>query len=556
MAVFHAMTGGTKSSGASTAGSWVASNCYPTIALAWAALAADGDEVILNDEDWVLSAAVAGSAITVAGTVTVKSRSGDRTLCSIDSSSATASMFNLNKTVTVTSYVFEDIRFKKSVTHTNNSASMFVQGSQATGDITLRRCRLGDCTVAHTANNQTGLVRNITAAAARKLPLDACEFGGIVYSNTGSGCYLGATGSGHTLEIVNGLTVDGVTSSGGVGFGGFYAGGPVVVDEVVARNITLAGATINAVIYQNTNSASLAVESISGEDITVTGATCSAALLYLTKPYVVGAVAGSNVNVAASTETSGLGGLVVAVGDAAQGAIESIDAYRCGSRYGTAIYLSNGAGAVIRRVIARGCGGDMGIVYKGGHGDMTLDAYVCLDGAQWGPVPTEAANGGLALYVHNNNGRDCVATVNSMTAAGNFTDGGKPAVNLVNGSATHAVTINLRNALLQNGLVHEIRVGSANVVNFNMTTACMDGGDDAILDETSGTYNDVITGTVDAAMEIDRVTYLPPRASAARAAGTWVPGARAIDDLPRSVHPDIGAAEDREWPGRRTGVAA
>ncbi len=42
--------------------------------------------------------------------------------------------------------------------------------------------------------------------------------------------------------------------------------------------------------------------------------------------------------------------------------------------------------------------------------------------------------------------------------------------------------------------------------------------------------------------------------SPAKAAGTWLPGVRAYDDLPIPLHPDIGAVQDRTAPGRRFGV--
>lgn len=552
------MTGGTKESGASTPGDWTTANCYPTIALAWAALAADGDEVIINNEAWLLSAAVAGSAITVAGTVTVKSRSGNSTLCSIDCSSATVACFNLNKTITVTSYIFEGIGFRKAVTHTSNSTSVFIQASQASGDVTLRRCRFGDCTIAQTSNNQAGLVRNITSESARKLTLDACEFGGIATSNTGLGSYLGSTGSGHTLEIVNGLIIDGVSGSA-IGFGGFYAQGPVVADSITARNIALSGSTINAVIYQHPNSASCNITSITGTDIAITGATCSAALLYLTKPFTLGDVVGLNVSVIASTETSGLGGLMVAVGSAAQGTLRSIDGKSCRGNYGALFYLSNGAGAIVKRAIANACISWMGMIYKGGDGDMTLDAYVCFDCEQIYPLSTEAENGGLVFYAHNgaSSARASVTAVRSMTAAGNRTVSGLPAINIVNGDATYAVTVTLSNALLQNGLAHEIRVGSANVVNLNLNTVCMAGGNAAILNQTTGTYNETIVGTVNAAVTIDRSTYLPPAGSASQKAGTWIAGVRTINDLPLPYPPDIGAAQtERNSPAPSFGYLA
>jgi len=54
--------------------------------------------------------------------------------------------------------------------------------------------------------------------------------------------------------------------------------------------------------------------------------------------------------------------------------------------------------------------------------------------------------------------------------------------------------------------------------------------------------------------ELDAVVDDSGNTSADVQKGTWIAGMRALDDLPESLNPDCGAAENRSKPGRRFGV--
>jgi hypothetical protein len=41
-----------------------------------------------------------------------------------------------------------------------------------------------------------------------------------------------------------------------------------------------------------------------------------------------------------------------------------------------------------------------------------------------------------------------------------------------------------------------------------------------------------------------------------KATSTWIPGILALDELPLPLHPDPGAVQDRNYPGRRFGVGS
>jgi hypothetical protein len=95
------------------------------------------------------------------------------------------------------------------------------------------------------------------------------------------------------------------------------------------------------------------------------------------------------------------------------------------------------------------------------------------------------------------------------------------------------------------------KAGSVDVYHNDVGTLDMD----YCLVPTTATYTDADAGTnaVEADAEIND-DYSLPTDSPARGAGTWIAGARAFDDLPLGVHPDIGAVQDRDDPDRIDGA--
>jgi hypothetical protein len=74
---------------------------------------------------------------------------------------------------------------------------------------------------------------------------------------------------------------------------------------------------------------------------------------------------------------------------------------------------------------------------------------------------------------------------------------------------------------------------------------------------TLATWNALAsTGTDTAVASGLDARYLPSESSGLRAAGAWLTGVLAYDDLPIPLHPDIGAVQDRNAAGRRFGVGS
>lgn len=88
-----------------------------------------------------------------------------------------------------------------------------------------------------------------------------------------------------------------------------------------------------------------------------------------------------------------------------------------------------------------------------------------------------------------------------------------------------------------------VRLNAGATIQYNCLYNNTDNDVYFTLDGTNVTQNPVI-----------QADYSLGAGSPARAAGVWIAGVRAYDDLPLPLHPDIGAVQDRSAPGRRFGV--
>ncbi|MDO9006973.1 MAG: hypothetical protein Q7U80_02005, partial [Thiobacillus sp.] len=154
MAVRHVISGGTKTSGNSTADDWTAANCYPTVATAIAASGiAAGDELILEHMQTHVVTAMIAKALGIVGSYVVRGRFARinnlvEPTSVISGSSSDGALFLFNDTVNRADIEFSDLKFTKSVTHTDATRPYILHAAQKTGDITFTRCWIKGVTVA------------------------------------------------------------------------------------------------------------------------------------------------------------------------------------------------------------------------------------------------------------------------------------------------------------------------------------------------------------------------------------------------------------------------
>ena len=139
--------------------------------------------------------------------------------------------------------------------------------------------------------------------------------------------------------------------------------------------------------------------------------------------------------------------------------------------------------------------------------------------------------GGIAVYA---DATDMVVKFNTLKGITN------KAFNVQAAATSHTFQANIVESA-----VSEIDVGAGATVTG--------GGNHLVYNKTSisGTYNGT-DQTGDPLWASDGAT-LP--LSTTRAAGTWVAGVLAFDGIPLPLHPDIGAVQDRDYPGRKTAVS-
>lgn len=550
MDFYYVMAGGTRESGASDANGWVASNAYATIQDALDETAA-GDMVVVDDGDWVVASDIVSTALGYDGQVTIRSRSMDPLRASIKSSSATVGVFRTLNTSNIQDFLVWGFTLGKTVTHTGSTAAPIWQAAQQTGNIHLKNCIIDGVFYDSNRNGAGGLFNQASAASGgRALILEDCKIRNILFKNSASTSYLASCNTGNTLRILGTLEIDNIVASG-INFGGFNCSGPIDIQgEIKAGAIVVEGSGSSvALLNQQTTSTSCRIRKITGTGIVATHSTARAALLDLKGPYDIGTVRAEDVTVRTSTVTAGLGGAIVVGEDTGTGTIKLLEAIGVTSNYGAALYLTQGGSAEVDRIFSDRCAAFMGIVYKGGDGDLTVHAYECRDPRYLTDIdllPDEAKPGGLALYshAHSSAARICKTVVHNMTAVANVP---LPLVHVRNNQDTYAHELEIDNSIIWNELSAAQIVASsspeATDIDLTVSHSGLRGGVASIVNRDAVSLN-VTTAAItadDPALNSERIATSPSYIEAGRA----VAKARRLDigGHPFRNPPTLGARE-------------
>lgn len=442
MAVRHVKLGGTKVSGNSTPDDWTLANCYGSInSVMGASGKAAGDEVVLEHLETFDLASQVSTAIGIDGAYTIRGRFArtnnlTEPPCTIRGTSGTGALLLFNDTVGRVNIEFRDIGFTKSVPHTDVNQPYGIRLAQKTGDVRMTRCWFRDIVLAF-SGSQTFRMGAVRYDASPALPAtvywDGMRFARITANLTTSGLcsvfddqnttsaefrytdvsvrdFVG-TSTGEVIFMVENskLTLNGLDVEG-LDFVSSFAGGHCAfigkgeVGFFSARNCKF-------------------------KDISVV-TPVTRAMLDVSAEHDIDNVLGINV-VLDSTNHDAVGGIgcLVAAFKSKRGRTRRVRAYRCQSKFGTAVYYSNGAYGVVDTVWAEECKTGSGIFYKGGNGDVAWANLVALNNERIDVVGTALP---LVFYGHNGGSsgdtRDCVVGLRDSVFAGNTDPSGNPTV--------------------------------------------------------------------------------------------------------------------------------
>lgn len=523
MAVRHVKVGGTRAAGNSTADDWTLANCYPTIATAMAgSTAVAGDEVILEDETHTVASMVSES-LGFNGSFTIRGRTAraDNTTAPtaiISGSSASGALFIFNDGTNRADIEFRDLGFTKSVTHTDATRPVGIQTSQKTGDLILTRCWFHDVDVniGGATSWRLGMVNYASApVAAARVMFNSVTFSNITgtfgtgncsalfeHSNNSSlitysysdlkyrqitatfgGLFrLGATSSNNQIKVV-GFDVLGVTLTGS------YASGGAGSLLYLTPRVVTAGVEEYGSGY---------LRDVKMKDVLVTSHYVDAAIVSYSHTDAKN-ILGINVVLDSTThdETSGIGCLLAVFGAnmLKKNNIRRVRAYRCQSKFGTAVYVSNGADAVVDTVWAEECRCGNGVFYKGGNGDGYWSNLVALNN-EW--IDVVGTNAALVFHGHNGGSsgdtRHCKIGLRNLVAKGNTHSQGGVPISFAYDPGSYSLSAVVRDIVCrdESSIGNSIRLGTG-LVNFDMAGANLAGAID-----NAGTGSVTQSGTTDA----------------------------------------------------------
>lgn len=528
MAAYHLKTGGSRTSGASTASDWTDANCYGTFANWMNALdsAADGDEGIVNDEIFVTASNFAGG-INFNGTLTIKSKSGDASISGIKSSSNTGAIWLTNSTTHSAKLIFQDLTLGKTVTHTDTIRPVVLHASQRTGDVTFQRCLFDDIdiAIASGANWYYGIVTPAMGAGyGTTCTFEDCEWNNVSGSFAANGAVLAmAQGTAYIMKLVRPILRNIAAHNAIAGFN--CAGGAslmfwdVDLDGWTGTSDPGVGCGAFLKISSSTGSAKMYGRRVTMRNCTQSGESPDP-LISTAAPYDVRDVMAVSVTSTATNKGIGLGAVFLAINSTAFGRLENLRAYDCHANYGTAAYWSDGASGVARNIVAEQCSVGMGMVYKGGDGDLTasqISVRRC-----WQRDDVGLTVDALAFYGHihaSTGARNSSINLRDVLVDGNTYQGSAAGVLFNNPNATYTVNGRAERVTVRDSAVGILMDGAA--VNLTATDSNLVGGAGGIVESQA-------SGTLTASGTTDTIVKPSGSLSAAMTLATrWPAGVRA-----------------------------
>jgi hypothetical protein len=508
-------------SGANDGTSW--GDAFTTLQAAVNALAADGDEIIIDDETHLIAADIEDNTVSYAGNAsfTVKSKSGDPTTCIISSNSATDPIWYARDGSYSYNWTFENIGFTKSVAHTSASYGALYRRVNNTSTVTYSGCKIDGITITYTGNASVGGLWNINSAAWT-LTLTDTTISNITMNGDGNcfGLLLTYADGENVVEtntLYSGITFIQDADDGADAFNGWYTlygtytGTNIIVEDITSTHIN-GGAGNHFGLYRSARTEA-------GTDFTMNGITLRANANTYSYNMTGGAIQSCLMRIFgdgvvylndcadfyvyddhADTPSNGLGAIVVAYQTDANVSIYGGYVHDGICQHGCTAYATQGGSVYAERVKsyrldARGRAGGStepgygGAYYCGGSGNMEL--RYCL-------IQDCRADIGGGAYVGNNGTGTKTFDMHNCTLINNLADedlgssGGDNFYASVADTAT--INVDIRNCIFwgdDDFDSNNIELDEGNNANMNLTFDYNDlkGGSASISEAiTNGTY--------------------------------------------------------------------
>jgi len=504
MTIFYVASAGSNTSPYDT---WAKAATNPQSAISL--LAADGDEVVYEDEIWV-AGTLSDAAISApsGASFTIRSNSNNPATCTLDRQHATNNLVFLNQAGNDWNFTFKGFGLKNTTTYTGVGGACIRASANFTGDISFDDCVIDPFTFALSGACVGPLVR--IDGTGCTLHLNNTTISNISGSNTYAGAfdtYIYVAAGGVTI---NDLTISDITKTQTVNdqanLGFIRARRVVDITDIFIDNYTTScpnSSTGNhyAILFFDNAGYGLAVNGMyvldsdsSGATVTKTGGAHSGTVFNTSNIFTIKNVIAELTTTTEPTVVSNAG-IIRATGNTAQGTIDNIIVRNCDGTYGTGVYMSQGAGVVINNIIAHdntavgragveaGAGGGC---YFGGWGDCTINT---------GLFYNNTAGEGGAIYAHVHGGATVAPTrnLNNITTFNNTATKSDSGVGgdgiVVKGSvAAYQHTVNVVNNTSWNAGTDEI-YASGSYVTLNIDHSNIRGGAAAVTGEDSYTNN-------------------------------------------------------------------
>lgn len=545
MGVYYVKNNGTKSSGTSTADDWTnLSNCYPNPLTAYGQITGSGDRIILDDESFQLAEQYlnAGGAYSF----TIESRSSDNTLCIIDANDAILPALKMTALGTAIVPTIESIGFTASVIHTS-TAPVIMQASGIVGDVTFTEAKFSGITIDTGLTGSSNGCLFFSATTARNWLFDSCEWD-LITDSSGERPDIMFIPSTDTVTLTSPVikNIASVTNGAVTGRGLWRIQGDLIATDIDIDGISCSypddGAHVGLFHLDNTAGATINVSGGTVDNVTVTNGSVNGLIFNCIREYNISGIVATNISASGSTGENKIGGLCLSITNG-DGLVSDCEVSYCSGVFGAGMYWSQGGAGKIRRMNVHHCTGGVangadieGIAYySGGWNNHIIESCLAHNNVSIGdPI------NGVAIYaqVAGNATAAKILTITGTTIADHVTDATKSAITCFNDNATHSLTANLTNCILENGGINEI-VGSefGGTVALTLDHCYVQGGQAA----TSGVDTFTNEQTADPLLTSN---YRLGKDSPAKGAGKFISWQdRDVRGRRRSVPPSLGAYE-------------
>lgn len=471
MALYNVNATGTRTSGASSANDWSNSDTWNISNLQNAMKAAieagDGNELVLDDD--VHTRTVNVNTVGFNGgtnTLIIRPRFSAATL---QSAADNVGLFTLTHATNAMTFQFEDINFRRA----DGFSCKGINGYELIQIRLVANATFNDCSCDRVAaeiadaNGRYALFARVADSNAKTVIFNNFRQSGasIIQTRTSGPSFAGVAAgimvdsANSDVSIINRHFSHANISGDSIDFygidlhnaGAVNLSGDNLYEEIYA-GLTTAGSHFNGTFTSLADGLTQDADSIlKFKNIKHSVPAGGPFGFYSNHDYnLAGTVYGKKC-LSSSTENS-VGGLLLGITSVSQGVIGSIISDECTAPFGSAFYVSDGAGATVGSIVANANKTLNGVVYKGGGGSATIGTVIVANSKYYAENTWQPADAlGAAVYGHmhpSTSTADATYNISSIVETGNedlinnpaSVNADKSLIHLRNGNATYSIS--------------------------------------------------------------------------------------------------------------------